>query len=318
MDKEITEPFNAFIMKRLYLMILISVMILQQSHSQDYVPFPMQNAIWNTLFYGQTSPTNIYTINYQYKLMGDTVLNGTLYSKVYFTETNNKNPDEIYIGGLREDDMKQIFFFPVSQTLPTVAWHAFPNDTSEHMIYTFNNLEVGQILPVNADDKVIQVVSVDSVLIGDTYRKRYGIQNEGILALDYWIEGIGSTVEFLSAFTFEFEWSFYTLCFKIEEDTYYINSPDGDNYCHYMVGVDPVDIPNFRIYPNPTTGPLNIYSPFGGKTVVRVVNLQGQTILSSVVNDEVNQIDVDNLRPGLYFVQLQSGKLTGNFTFVRQ
>ncbi len=299
-------------------MILISGMILQQSHSQEYVPFPTDNATWNTLFYGQYSATDIYTINYQYKLMGDTVLNGTQYSKMYYTETSNKNSDEIYIGGLREDDMKQIFFFPVSQTLPTLSAHNFPDNTSEHMIYTFNNLEVGQVLPVNADEKLIRVVSVDSVLIGDTYRKRYGIENQQILALDYWIEGIGSSVEFLSAFTFEFEWSFYTLCVKMNDNTYYINSPDGDDYCHYMVGVDAPDIPDFRIYPNPTTGPLNIYSPFGGKTTVKVSNLQGQVVLTSNVNGKDNQIDVGNFCSGLYFLQLQSGKWTGNYKFIKQ
>lgn len=299
-------------------MILISVLIIQKSYSQDYVPFPTDNATWNTLFYGQYSAYDIYTINYQYKLMGDTVLNGTQYSKVYYTETNNKNLDEIYIGGLREDNMKQIFFFPVSQTLPTIAWHSFPNDTCEHMIYTFNNLEVGQILPINSGDREIRVVSVDSVLIGSTYRKRYGIQNDYILALEYWIEGIGSAVEFLSAFTFEFEWSFYTLCFKMQEDTYYINSPDGDDYCYYMVGVDSPVVPDFRVYPNPTTGPLSIYSPFGGKTTIRISNLQGQVVLTSDVNGKENQIDVGNFLPGLYFMQLQSGKWTGNYKFIKQ
>lgn len=299
-------------------MILISGMILQHSHSQDYVPFPTDNATWNTLFYGQYSATDIYTINYQYKLMGDTVLSGTQYSKVYYVETDYENPEYIYIGGLREDDMKQIFFFPVCQVLPTLSGHNFPDNTSEHMIYTFNNLEVGQVLPINGDDKLIRVVSVDSVLIGDTYRKRYGIENQQILALDYWIEGIGSTVEFLSAFTFEFEWSFYTLCFKMEEDTYYINSPDGDDYCYYMVGVDSPVIPDFRIYPNPTTGPLSIYSPFGEKASITISNLQGQVVFTSDVNWKENQIDVGNFLPGLYFMQLQSGKWTGNYKFVKQ
>ena len=305
-------------MKKLFLIILISGLILHQSHSQDYVPFPTDNATWNTLFYGQTSPTNIYTINYQYKLLGDTVLNGTLYSRVYFTETNTKNPDEIYIGGLREDDLKQVFFFPVSQTLPTPSGHTFPNDISEHMIYTFNNLEVGQILPINADNRQIRVVTVDSVLVGDTYRKRYEIDNGPIHSWEYWIEGIGSTSELLSAFTYEFEWNFFTLCFKINEETLYINSPDGENYCYYAVGIDSPDIPNFKVYPNPTSGPLSIYSPFGGKTLVNVVNLQGQTIVSSVVNGEVNQMDVSSFKPGLYFLRLQTGIWTRNFTFVKQ
>ena len=304
-------------MKKLFLIILISGLILHQSHSQDYVPFPTENAIWNTLFYGQYSGYDIYTINYQYKLMGDTLLNGIQYSKVYFTETNHRDSDDVYIGGLREDEMQQIFFFPVSQTLPTISGHTFPNNTSDHLLYTFKNLEVGQILPINADDRQMRVLSIDSVLIGDTYRKRYEIENWPIHNHEYWIEGIGSTSELLSAYTFEFEWDFFTLCLENEE-TYYINSPDGQNYCYYMVGVDSPDISNFRIYPNPTTGPLSIYSPFGGKTMVRVVNNQGQTILSSFVNGVVNQIDVGNLRPGFYFLQLQSDIWTRNFTFVKQ
>lgn len=249
--------------------------------------------------------------------MGDTVLNGTQYSKVYYTVTDYENPDDVYIGGLREDDMKQIYFFPVSQILPTISGHTFPDNTNEHLIYTFNNLEVGQILPINADDRQIRVLSVDSILVGDTYRKRYGIENMHIHSYEYWIEGIGSTSELLSAFTFEFEWSFFTLCFENTE-TYYVNSPDGENYCYYMVGIDSQDIQYFKIYPNPSSGILSIYSLPAEKTAIKVINPQGQIILRTVVNGEVNQIDISNFQSGLYFLQLESGKWTGNFTFIKQ
>lgn len=293
-------------MNRIYLTIILIGTFCQVSLSQDYVPFPTDYSTWNTLFYGQYSATDIYTINYQYQLNGDTIIKGRSYKKMYYLETDSENAQIAYIGGMREDSEKQIYFFPASASLPTISFHTFPNDTTEHLLYTFNGLEVGTILPINEGANQITVLGIDSVQIGNSYRKRYEIQNNSCLSTEFWIEGIGSTKEFLSAFTYEFEWTFYTLCFS-NDNLYYINSPDEYDYCHYMVGVEFQEIDQVLIYPNPASDVIRVATTLPGIINVSVFNLKGQLIQRKNFNPTEDELDISQLEPGVYFVRLIAG-----------
>lgn len=60
-----------------------------------------------------------------------------------------------------------------------------------------------------------------------------------------------------------------------------------------------------RFYPNPSTNVLNLdisYDPrWIGKTIF-ITNVQGQSVMSVVVMNKNQQIDVSRLRPGIYFI----------------
>ncbi len=82
---------------------------------------------------------------------------------------------------------------------------------------------------------------------------------------------------------------------------------DGINYvtvdCSGLVDVDEDTAEEFSIYPNPTTGELNIS---GSKEFVsaRVTNLAGQTFEYTVSG---NSLNVSNLAKGLYIIELEGG-----------
>jgi hypothetical protein len=268
------------------------------------------------LFYGQYSATDIYTINYQYKLDGDTIIEGQNYKKIYYIETDYENPQIIYVGGLREETAKRIYFFPSSLSLPTISGHTFPNDTTEHLLYTFDDLEVGAILPINGGVKQIRVIGIDSIQIGNSYRKRYEIQ-DNLMSVEYWIEGIGSTKDLLSPFTYEFEWTFYTLCYS-NGDLYYINSPDGEDYCHYMVGINKQENGIIQIYPNPTSNEIRILANLHGMINVSIINLQGQLIQRKDNSHAGDELDISQLDPGVYFVRLIAGNKRYLTKFVKK
>ena len=62
---------------------------------------------------------------------------------------------------------------------------------------------------------------------------------------------------------------------------------------------------SFDIYPNPTTGLLNIDGDFNEETSVRIFNNIGQVVFSlETINDFT--IDLSDLQKGLYFVKLSS------------
>jgi len=195
------------------LTIVFGLFLINNLNCQTYFPFPSDSAQWNCLFWHQWSASDINLVNSSYILEGDTNLNGKSYKKVYYTETDNPDYNYEYIGGLRENDTKDIYFFPGSENLSSPGPISFPNDTSEQLLYTFNNLDSGMVLPINNGFTEITVIGIDSVLLGNSYRKRYKIQQEGLFDYDYWIEGIGSIKDLFIPFTYEFEWQYYTLCF---------------------------------------------------------------------------------------------------------
>lgn len=287
--------------------LLFGVIFLQFSFSQNYVSFPTATAHWNCLFWHQWQPDNYNLTNYQYLQQGDTLLKGKNYNKIYLKLVDMPEP-AIYIGGLREDTVKQIFFFPASTTISTPGPHTFPNDTSEQLLYTYKNLSIGKVLLINPLHDSVKVLGIDSVLIGNTYRKRFEIQGGLLLGPEYWIEGIGSTKDLLSSYTYEFEWQYFTLCYG-DTNTYYINSPNGNDSCHYskITGISESKFSNIKVYPNPTSDFLTIETPFDGTIInAAIYSIQGQMLLKKEFNHQT-EMDIRKLNVGLYFLHIKAG-----------
>ena len=62
---------------------------------------------------------------------------------------------------------------------------------------------------------------------------------------------------------------------------------------------------SFNIYPNPTTGLLNVFGNFNKETNVKVINNIGQVVLSFKTLTNFT-IDLSDLKKGLYFIKLKS------------
>lgn len=301
---------------------LIFIVFLGQSlFGQNYFPFPSDSATWNCLDWYQNEPFYAYLTNYQYTQNGDTILDGKNYKKIYHQNIDNPGGDVTLLGGIREDQSKNIYFYPLNtDVFPPTGGLSFPSDTSEYLLYTFDNLTIGMILPINSENTEIQVVGIDSVLIGNQYRKRYQIQNSLLLPADYWIEGIGSTLELFSSYTWNFEWSTYMLCFT-DSITYYINSPNGEDSCHYALptSINEFETINLSVYPNPAVDIIRISGMVNtGQLTIEIYNAQGQLVLSQTFDSSDLEIDIRNLKPGLYFVKQISKHQNLGTTFIRK
>ncbi|MFK5982565.1 MAG: choice-of-anchor L domain-containing protein [Flavobacteriaceae bacterium] len=75
------------------------------------------------------------------------------------------------------------------------------------------------------------------------------------------------------------------------------------------LGIDNEDLSNMNIYPNPSTGIINLKSnSFSETTAISIYNLQGQQVISedkTPVNETI-QVDVSNLTTGIYFIKITS------------
>jgi len=283
-----------YIMKSLSTIIISTSLLISvlQTQAQQYFAFPTEDASWHCLNWFYLPGELNETYNYGYYQNGDTLINSIEYHKVYNSNT--------YIGALREDENKQIFFFPNSVYMD---YAQFPNNTEEHLLYTFNNLEVGMDVEINGMNIYIQ--SIDSVHLNDLYRKRYLIQGV-MIGPEYWIEGIGSDKAFFSAFSYgEFENSLYTLCYT-DTETYYINSPNGQDSCHYQapVGIEHFNIAESSFYPNPVTSNLTIKTT-NYPAYLYLYNVSGQLLLQKEIEHENTRIDFSSYPNSVYIVELK-------------
>lgn len=69
-----------------------------------------------------------------------------------------------------------------------------------------------------------------------------------------------------------------------------------------LVSVNIPELSSFFIYPNPTSDFLTIKAEIGSKYTL--VNLQGQVLKNGIFDNSSNQLDVQNLPRGTYFLQV--------------
>ena len=73
---------------------------------------------------------------------------------------------------------------------------------------------------------------------------------------------------------------------------------------------------NFNIYPNPTTGILNLDLNVLHTYEITINNALGQTIYSRKINDISNVIDLSLYDKGIYTIQLTSGDIVCSKKFL--
>jgi hypothetical protein len=83
-------------------------------------------------------------------------------------------------------------------------------------------------------------------------------------------------------------------------------------------GVEGHDAAQFNMYPNPTTGVLNIIG-MSEIEYVSITNVAGQTVAEIPVNAQRSVVDVNSLRNGMYIISVHfTSQATANRVFVKQ
>lgn len=76
--------------------------------------------------------------------------------------------------------------------------------------------------------------------------------------------------------------------------------------CLPLLAISDLDIikKEISIYPNPTTGLINIENGTNGKAKVIIYNILGQKVLEKSLDEETLQLDLSGNKPGLYIVEV--------------
>ena len=258
-----------------------------------YHPFPDSNAVWIGQF--QNSTGQLYQTDEDYYLNGDTVINSTVYSKLYknYHEVEIDNYLQViydfgiilgeYAGGIRNDTTQRKIFYCASN--------------QECLLYNFS-LQVGDSINTSqycgtTSAPHAYVESIDSIFIGNNYRKRFNIHND--LSPVSYIEGIGSDNGLLMGMDY-FETSSSLYCFYQNDSLKYSSGCD-------FVGIEDVrNSSTIKIYPNPSNNQITIK----GKRINTYIlsNTVGQVIKEGKQNGDETTIEVSALPNGIYILGL--------------
>lgn len=278
-------------MRTILFFIVLSITF--QSYSQDYIPFPVDNAKWGTEWRCQDS--NVEEM-YSYTSFGDTIINNSSYCrlKVKF--------GEFYLGQSSE--------WTISTSSP-----AFYREENKK-IYLYDEYYQEEILGydfnLNVNDTFVFRLH-DSLLVVEEveYFGRKGLRLQTINNLYLgaywsvvWIQGIGSLSGIMHPIG-DYSCSRDLICFY-HDDFYPI---DCDRFYEVMNVKESV-FNNLKIFPNPVTTELNIISSNEYISSIKVYSVVNGLVLSEIFPINYNKIklDISHIEKGMYILTIQSNK----------
>lgn len=286
-------------MKKFILILIIS--ITSKVYSQTH--FPDSNAIWNVNYINSDGSPKKEIL---YGLKRDTVINDTLYNKLYVlsdTTLSDENLQE-YIGGFRKEGQKVWFkpaYWAYSDDILLYDFSASEDDTVWHNGGAgYNNL--GQITfgSNKYNYSIIQEITMEDELL------TYSIKGDKFD--NFWYEGIGSIFGlFGSIIGFPLIGDTYNLaCFKHNDTVKYQNNLMCNNcFCNGITGIEEEknNTDFINIFPNPAQNLLTIevQKPYS-KIVVEIIDEKGSIIYKKKSLD--SPITLNDSIHGIYFVKL--------------
>lgn len=249
------------------------------------------------------------TTYYNYYIKGDTIINNRIYKKLYtkgfgdYSWWNPQPPPQFCVGtfyyndsiapiGFIRDSAKLVFYLEPFAVTP------------EELIYDFN-LQVGDSLPVSfVSTPGVIVQSIDSLLISNSYRKRYYLHFLSSSVSQYMIEGLGHERGLLEPVAADLECNYSLVCFGVNDSSYF---PSPGLNCDIPLDVQNIGSNEFNVvlYPNPTSGSFRIQSNTE-MTEIRIFNSLMQVLQSNYVNNvKIVDISLDEVSTGLFFISIR-------------
>jgi len=269
-----------------YLLSILCLLIITTSQAQNYIKTLENNKTWK-LTDDIGMGVQVYP---KYHLSCDTIMNGYQYYKLW-----NRDPSDQCKGYLREDTITQrVHFMTADFSLEMLVadYLLTPGDTFE-FTYAYNNQY----------NTIVDTVShLDTILINQVPHKRIHFLHLGSAINGpnlVFTEGQGDNFSGVAH-------NHPVITDQVLLDDVYSDSTitcgllsSIDDWGHYYN--------NLNIYPNPakdvlhidihTERPKNAY-------FLKITNVSGQVLLSKEINSNLEQIHIEALHKGVYFIHI--------------
>ncbi len=274
--------------------------------TQDFFPIPVDTtSVWR-IARQHNDGSCVYNYNSIYYINGTEIKNGKEYHKVYeegrfhYSSVNPQYPctgshlySGVYLGGIRTENGK---------TYGYKEWY------SPSLLMDFT-LQEGDTMYSSLTEEGKIIESIDSVLVGDHYRKRFNF-------IDYWdyctwmVEGVGHQRGLFESMDYPFESESWFICYGENSIPIY-----GNGNCDITVGVfeNETNITELEIFPNPTSENINVYLP---NSTLEIISY----LLSDVYGNHMKanfdakaselKLNIKNYKAGIYFLVINLNNST--------
>jgi hypothetical protein len=293
--------------KVIFLPIIIMLFFINSAIAQQYYPFQTDTAKWSVTSWFHNYPGGYSHETVFFFISGDTIFDTVTYSKIYRVVPQSTYEIDTasaeYIGGLREDNQKHIYYKPAKLNQEFTIHCYIENSTlDEFLLYRFD-VALGDVFELNEFIPFpVGVGGVDSVLVGTHYRRRLQIAGT---QYEYWIEGIGSMTSLFGNFCPLFESGDDLWCYE-DPETFFIGPMNETDRCTYfIVGQEENHSAEITLFPNPATNLIQINNPENRPVnQINFYDAMGNRVLK--VDDHAINIDISMLKPGLYLLEIIS------------
>jgi len=297
-------------MKKLFSISLFSLCsVFANAQAYIYHTMPDSNAVWRVDHNFTPCGPPYLNSSYQYTMGVDTTVGIYTYKKIYksgmgFCGGSGYYFSNYYVGGMRQDSINKKVYF------------VFPG-FGDTLLYDFN-LNVGDTMhtvgaylgdPTNPASYSYIITSIDSVLVGSNYHKRYNTVPFSGFSI---IEGVGGTCGLIEPLISYIDDQFILQCFTHNTAIY----PSSVSSCPLIANTVSINkwmlsTNGISIAPNPIYDEgllelndkseliinVNIYNSFG------VLIHQSQNL--SLKKFKINRTD---FAPGIYLIKVSSSK----------
>jgi hypothetical protein len=288
-------------MKNVFSIILLFMMIYSTGKSQSNEKAFADTTLWHMFSYfvwvdgPGGNPHYGYFNNYE-MIFSDTIINDTLFQK-FSASDSNFSLNDLSLKGyfLKKND--KIYFGESIDSLELMYDYSLNiGDTFEFK--SFNN-------PWDPTVYSVEIVSKDSVLINNNYRKRIQFESfpyEGIFENIYpsWVEGIGD-----ENYGVVFDYGLILFCAPIGDSYIQCFNENGVSLignCQLSMSVSKYENDlNITAYPNPFTNSLNLSGLKGHLSKIELFRFDGQLIWQQEISSNT-KIDFGYLKSEIYLL----------------
>jgi len=296
-------------MKALLVGLICMLSILNdQAFSQDYFPFPVSNAAWNTV---GDSEITFDEWHFRYAVYGDTVINSIQYAKVYeMYDSTILHPNSTYFAAIRENDQKQIFC--KIPGFPEALLYDFSLSIGDTIWYETGGYLWHDKIQFTEESHFRVVTDIDSILLNNNQYRKSWVLN-GLLGPQTWVEGIGSINWYglfnplINCVTLNGD-SYQFACFKQDDEILYLNNPFCEYcFCQLLTSIEQLENEKrnwVSVFPNPSNDivTIRINGIIKSNCTIEIYNLAGRKQFEKTLNFE-SEIEIDNLQKGIYIMK---------------